>query len=241
MNFIKKVIKSILWILHADITKNQKYDRLTYNIMKKVIKPGSNCIDIGCHKGEMLDLMLKFSPQGMHYAFEPIPEMFHALVEKYSKTNCRIFKIGLSDSKGEADFHYVVNAPAYSGFRKRRYAVKKVEISKIIVKKDRLDNILPKDLKISFVKIDVEGAELEVLKGGIETIRRCRPVIIFEHGLGASDHYGTTPEDIYNLFTNGCNMKVSLMDRWLNNQDSLTKQEFSEQFGKGINYYFIAY
>ena len=47
--------------------------------MKKVIKPQSNCIDVGCHKGEMLELMFKYSPKGKHFAFEPIPYLFERL------------------------------------------------------------------------------------------------------------------------------------------------------------------
>ncbi len=84
---IKRIVKAILWFLHIDITKNQQYDRQTYQIFKKVLKPSSNCIDIGCHKGEMMDLMLKFAPLGTHYGFEPIPDMYRELIHKYSSTN----------------------------------------------------------------------------------------------------------------------------------------------------------
>ncbi len=90
------------------------------------------------------------------------------------------------------------------------------------------------------IKIDVEGAELEVLKGATETIKRCKPVIVFEHGLGASDHYGTTPDLIFDLVS-GCGLKISTMYNWLHGNPELNKSSFSEQFYKKINYYFIAH
>jgi hypothetical protein len=49
------------------------------------------------------------------------------------------------------------------------------------------------------IKIDVEGAEREVLEGAIRTITKHRPIVIFEHGRGASARYGTQPRHIYEL------------------------------------------
>lgn len=69
---IKNILREILLFLRIDLTKNLKYDRLTKQIMKKYIQPNYHCVDIGCHKGEILDLMLKYAPLGKHYAFEPI-------------------------------------------------------------------------------------------------------------------------------------------------------------------------
>ena len=50
---IKNIIRGALNLLHIDLTKNLEYDRLTNAIMKKVLKVDSNCVDVGCHKGEI--------------------------------------------------------------------------------------------------------------------------------------------------------------------------------------------
>ena len=55
---MKDKIKSLLHWLKLDVTKNIQYDRLTALILKKVLKPDINCIDIGCHKAETLSVMV---------------------------------------------------------------------------------------------------------------------------------------------------------------------------------------
>ena len=132
--------------------------------------------------------------------------------------------------------------PGYSGLRKRRYERANETIEEILVKTARLDDILSKDFEIRFVKIDVEGAELQVLRGARETIRRWNPVIVFEHGLGAADYYQTAPEDVFDLLSNDCGLRCFTMQDWLedSNKKSLRREEFSDEFRSGRHFYFLA-
>jgi hypothetical protein len=54
----------------------------------------------------------------------------------------------------------------------------------------------------------VEGAEREVFEGAIETLRRHRPVVWFEHGAGGADHYGTTPADVHALLVDEAGLRI---------------------------------
>jgi len=165
--FLIKFIKSILNFFGIYITRNQQYDAAAQRIYNRVITSGSNCIDIGCHKGEILDQFLKLAPQGTHYAFEPIPVMFQKLVERYRHLpNVHLYDCALSDHTGSATFQFVSNAPAYSGLRERRYDISTPQIIPIDVKLNRLDDLIPEGIPVSLIKIDVEGAEYEVLTGG---------------------------------------------------------------------------
>lgn len=76
---IKDTIRKGLNALHLDLTKNLKYDRLTKEVIARSLKNNSNAIDAGCHKGEILDLILKHAPNGKHFAFEPIPDFLMPL------------------------------------------------------------------------------------------------------------------------------------------------------------------
>ena len=237
---MKEFAKFLIKKLPIAITKNQRYDRQTELVISKVCEKNSCCIDVGCHKGEVLDTMLQYAPKGTHFGFEPIPDMYKGLTEKYGD-NCQFFDVALSDKQGETTFNLVLSNPAYSGIQKRKYDRPNEEDTSITVQMDSLDNLIPEDVKIDLIKIDVEGGELGVLKGAKNLINRCKPVIVFEHGLGAADVYGTKPEQVYDLLSGDYGMQVSLMKNWLTNKPPLEKKEFCRQFNEGENHYFIGY
>ena len=236
---IKNIIRKVLVFIHADITKNLKYDRLTKQIIINNLKINSNCIDIGCHKGEILDLVLKYSPRGKHYAFEPIPHLFNELSKKYGD-NVRIFPYALSDKIEQKKFYLVKNALAYSGLKKRRYDIENPEIEEINVESTTLDDVIAINEKIDFIKIDVEGGEFGVMKGAKKLLIKNKPLIVFECGKGASDYYGTIPIDIYNFITLDLEMKIFTLKSFLKNKESLNFSEFENFFNTNKEYYFVA-
>ncbi len=238
IQIIKNITKQILGFLGIQITQNQRYDAWTSKIMQKYLTETSNCVDVGSHKGELLKEMRSLAPKGKHYAFEPIPELFNNLKAKCNG-DTTVYNMALSDEKGTSSFQHIVNKPAYSGM-KLRSINHKATIKEIQVKTEMLDNIVDDVSSIDLIKIDVEGAELQVLKGAKKVLNESKPLVIFEHGLGASDHYGTKPEHIYELLEE-CGLKVSLLPDYLEKNDDLTLEEFKDQFYKGTNYYFVAH
>lgn len=240
MDRIKDIVRSILQFLHLDLTRNLEYDRLTRVIMQRTVKSGSNCIDVGCHKGEILDIILRLSPNGTHFAFEPIPPLFAELKSKYSDS-CTVLPYALSDSAGTTTFNYVKNAPAYSGINKRKYAVAEPDIEEIEVGLKRLDDIIPEELMISLIKIDVEGAEMGVLRGAKDLLKRCQPLVIFECGLGASEFYGTTPEAVHDFFANEVGgMGIYTLRDFIAKRSPLSLEEFVRTYQTNSDYYFVA-
>ncbi len=229
-------------LLPAYLRKNARYDQQTILVMKRCLVTDSNCIDVGCHTGSFLEHMLQIASQGTHFGFEPLPQLYAELVGHYrSRPNVRLYELALGDKVGRTTFQHVVSNPGYSGFRIRRYNRPNETVCEISVKLDRLDNVIPDGLPIHFMKIDVEGAELQVFRGAVETIRRNRPTMVFEHGLGAADFYSTSPEEVYDLLVSACDLRLFLMDRWLAGKPALSRQEFSDEFYRGHNFYFMAH
>jgi len=236
---MKGFLKRIIRYSPIALTKNQHYDRLTQKVIRAVCKPDSNCIDVGCHKGEILDLMLAAAPKGHHWGYEPIPDMYRALVLKYAGTSCQISSLALSDVAGTTSFNYVTSNPSYSGLLRREYDRPHEEDTSITVETARLDDLFPKNMGVDLIKIDVEGAEMLVLNGARETIRNKRPVIIFEHGIGASDIYGTGPDQVFEFFKS-LDYGIHLLGNYLARKAALDSPAFAQQYWKKKNFYFVA-
>jgi len=219
--------------------KNARYDAETLAVMKRILKRDSNCVDVGAHGGSILRLMLECAPTGQHFAFEPLPDFAARLRASFAQV--RVFELALSDTAGKVSFQHVVADPGYSGLQRRTYPSQLQEIQVITVQTERLDNLIPGDLSVAFIKIDVEGAEMGVLRGAEGVIKRCRPFIVFEHGLGAADHYGTTPTSVYDFLTTECGLQVTLMRRWLWDKSPFTRARFVEHYRRGRDFYYLAY
>ncbi len=146
----------------------------------------------------------------------------------------------MSAETGETEFVYVPEAPAYSGLKERDYDGKTVHPQRIPVQVRRSDDVLPQDLRIDLLKIDVEGGELGVLQGALETLRKHKPLVIFEHGKGASDRYGTTPAMIWEVFAQA-GMQLHTLPGYLEKDPPLGLAQFEAEFERGANYYFVAH
>ena len=99
--------------------------------------------------------------------------------------------------------------------------------------------MIPSGTPIKIIKVDVEGAELGLLEGATKILRKYKPLIIFETGMGGSDVYGTTPEKLF-AYLKDHDYGINLLDRFLKNKSTLTEKEFCDQFYEGKNYYFVA-
>ena len=196
-------------------------------------------IDVGCHEGAILDHMIAAAPEVRHLAFEPLPHLAKSLRKKYPQIEHHELAL-VAEPDGPIQFHHVVSNPGYSGIRERRYDREGEKVDIIEVATARLDDLVPDTKNPVLIKIDVEGAELGVLQGGQKTISRAKPLVVFEHGLGGSDRYGTTPESIHAFFS-ACDMQVSLLGTWLEDGPSLSVDQLKAQYEQGLNYYFIAH
>ena len=239
LQLLKRYIRSLSIGLRLDLTQNLRYDRLTNEIIRKVLRDQSNCIDVGCHKGELLEDMVKYAPSGSHFAFEPLPHLYSYLKDRFAH-KATILPYALSNSNEEDVFHFVENMPAYSGLQRRSYDGKTPHIQQIKVMKRTLDSVIPSSYLVDFMKIDVEGGEMEVLKGAVNLIQRSNPIILFECGLGANDHYGYNSAKVFETI-HDLGLKLFTLDKWLEGGDCMDLPTFEHLYNHQIEYYFIAH
>ncbi|HEU4334649.1 MAG TPA: FkbM family methyltransferase [Candidatus Eisenbacteria bacterium] len=243
--FAKRLVVGTQWEspvkrLHYALTrsKNSLYDVQTIEIMRRVLRRDSGAVDVGAFEGGMLRHILRFAPQGRHIAFEPIPEKYAALTRRFPQV--RIHPHAVGASPGEQTYHQVLEYPALSGLRRRIDLDPSLHVRERTVTVETLDRVIAPLESIALVKVDVEGGELGVFRGGLETLRRCRPVVVFECGLGGADSYGTKPAELHSCLTSDAKLRIFTLDSWLAGGAALSQQEFADQFDRGLNFYFVA-
>jgi FkbM family methyltransferase len=257
MTTLKKVKRTIAWMgrhiigrvrwlnvlvrVH-NIDKNSYYDQLAELVMQKVLTSASICVDVGCSKGAILAMMMKYAPQGRFLAFEPLPDHYEYLTKTFTSGNVMLYQLALSDTTGTSSFNYVVTNPTYSGLRKRPYDRPYEEDRQIEVRTEVLDHILESESihSVDFIKIDVEGGELAVLKGAANCLKRCKPTIVFEHGAAAARVYNTSSNALFDFLCVQCGLRIFLMQDWLLAKPALTREMFCDQVHARKNYYFMA-
>jgi FkbM family methyltransferase len=141
------------------------------NFFKSIISNSDLVFDVGAHVGDRTDTWVKLNAQVV--AIDPQPVFFKYLKNKYKNIgNVHVENIALSDHSGSLLMYISDNNPTVSSIsdvewrNKMTIAAKKQVYNRSIeVEVDTLDYLIDKYGIPRFIKIDVEGHELEVLKG----------------------------------------------------------------------------
>jgi FkbM family methyltransferase len=193
-------------------------------ILAAVLRADSNAIDVGANEGAVLESVVRIAPAGRHIAFEPIPDLHARLVARFPDVEIR--PVALSDVAESTELFHVLDAPAYSGLRQREDLPSSAgNVRRIPVRTERLDDVLEDGYVPALLKIDVEGAELNVLRGATETLHRHRPFVVFEHGVGGADLYGAHPTEVFDLLHDA---HLRIFD--LEGTGPYTRERFQETF-----------
>lgn len=169
------------WRRPAVVRQNERdMDHLGL-LMAFTLRPDSRCVDIGASVGHVFEMMVRYAPRGAHVAFEPVPSSYATLVGRFPQH--RVENLALADEPGSAAFDHVVARATRSGLADIRTSPAE-GVSRIEVRVSRLDDELRPEERVDLIKIDVEGAELRVLRGARRTLSEHRPDVVFEAGMG---------------------------------------------------------
>ena len=152
--------------------------------LSKLVQPGSVAVDVGANVGQYTAVMNRaLKNQGAILAFEPNPLAFNQLVLGTRGKKVEAHKVALSAEEGYMN----LNVPV-SNFGEMLVQLGSLNTSKAgsddrqyLVPVKTLDSFQRKlEWGISVIKIDVEGHELQVLRGATATISKQRPCILIE-------------------------------------------------------------
>jgi FkbM family methyltransferase len=163
-------------VIKRCLSKNEEWESGIANIIKKYAKKGSLALDIGAHIGtHSITMSQAVGDEGRVIAFEPNKKIFRELCYNLAASNIKnVIPARLAIGKFVEAITTVT--PLYWN-EGGTFVVKANEFDEASAQL-RLDDLELEN--ISLIKIDVENMEADVIDGAIQTLKRCRPVLIVE-------------------------------------------------------------
>ena len=171
--------------IERQIIRDGLYTRHSLAFMSQFLSPGTLFIDIGANIGAYAIPLAKAFPNIQVHAFEPHPGALGRFKRNTALNNIHnmtVFNIGIAAQSGRLSFHgFDIKDYGISSFMAPQDTEnKKYDTFPVDVKS--LDEIYKDtDQRTSLIKIDVQGYEIEVLKGAQKLIAAQRPYIFLEH------------------------------------------------------------
>ena len=173
------------------------------------IAPGSTVIDIGASMGffsrrfaRKAGLVIAFEPQGMSRAIMTVASFFRR------NQNIMLMPFALGAQDGLLPLSIPIKKGRKVGTSLAHIGndedfADRFSVEKELVACTTLDSALSHldTGAISMIKIDVEGGELNVLKGAESTLAKHRPVIVCEIDYGRESRFGASAQDLYDWIT----------------------------------------
>lgn len=177
------------------------YEKDVFQYLRTALEPGAAVVDVGANVGLFSLAVARMAPDATLHCFEPSPSPRACLTRTLERNDLggriRLNGQALYKEPGELEFHVhdggnaafdgIRDTGRVGGARSIRVPVTTLDHYAREVGLDRLD----------LLKIDTEGAELFVLQGAVETLRRLRPRIILEADPTNMAAYGVKPQEAY--------------------------------------------
>lgn len=210
MNIINKITNYAYELLDRKIHRKK-----LFNILNKILDKPKNIIDIGAHKGSYTQMFLKLNQKANIILFEPNIYLYKKLIVIFkNKKNLKVINCGISDQQLKKKFYINKNSDYISTFSKVNYkskylmirnlllgSVKNKVTEKIVSVKKLNDFVFLKKIKIDLIKIDVEGYEEKIIKGGSLILKNTKIVLIEIHknNLYSNYNYNKIHNKLLNL------------------------------------------
>lgn len=232
LNYLKKVHYS------HELRSFSEKDEPDLRVVKKLIRPGDQVVDVGANAGWYTKVLAEsVSSDGRVYSIEPIPMTFEILsycVHQLELKNVELFCCAISEAAGEA----LMEIPSFKKGGDDFYMAKIVSGDNPILGRNKrvqvrlrtLDEMLLGSKRpIKFIKCDVEGHELAVVKGARSIIEKFRPAWLIEVSHDP-DEIGSPSNELFSILRS-----YGYKIYWLNG-DNLVERAARD---RSINYFFL--
>ncbi len=218
---LRKAFRFLRQLRHPELFEIYLEESRTEAFLVRSLKEDSVCIDVGAHIGSFLSLLRLYAPNGHHIAFEPSREKSALLRRRFPTV--KIYDCALSDIEGFVTFAESLSQPGYS--RVQPVTAGDRSLTHYAVETRRLDDVLGQTIEhVHFIKLDIEGGELAALRGAENTVRRFKPLILFE--CGSEYELSLDRQGLYTLLVEKFGYSIFTLADYLFDKGPLSFEEF---------------
>lgn len=195
------------FVAHLLKATTQQHHKALIPAFNPHVPAGATVIDVGAHAGQFSKLFARMASQGQVYAFEPSAYARSILTRSLAfnrMSHVKVIPMGLSDAPGELILHTPIKARGGLGFGIAHFGDDGQDT------RDTMDQAVPLTTlddfaeqegltRLDFLKADVEGWEVNVLKGGLKTLAKHKPALFLEISDASLARAGAKPTDIWDL------------------------------------------
>lgn len=200
--------QKLTYCAHLFKALSKQHHKKLIPILRTVITPRSIVMDVGGHAGQMTKLFAGLAHKGQVYTFEPGSYAFSILSKTKALkclSNVTLINQGLSSVPGEVVLQVPLKRSGSMGFGISHIVENDESASSPSFRETITVTTLDAFVKsqnlerLDFIKIDVEGHELEVLKGGLETFKNLKPSLMIEVNGGNFERAGYGVDTLFEM------------------------------------------
>jgi len=184
----------------------KQYQTALRPLLARHIASDATVFDVGAQAAQFTKQFASLAPKGHIHAFEPgdyARRILTAVVRLRGLRNVTVVPAGLSDEPGEAVLSSPIKQSGSIGFGLSHLGPRDGDqrVYATAVSLTTLDlYVVEHGIRaLDFLKADIEGWEVHMLKGGRQTLARFRPVLLLEINAGFLSRAGSAPDEVWAL------------------------------------------
>jgi len=193
-------------LISNSVRRKGMYDIVTAETIYRLLDPKEQAIDVGAHVGLMSMIMaLRVGREGSVHSFEPHPAVYAVLRSNAARVNAALGgdvvetqSLALSDAARQAPLFLPEDWTRNTGVARLNPAQNSAPVSSLVDCQTLDDAGLPG--APTFMKLDVEGHELAVLRGGPRTLEKLRDIVFEDFGSYPTPAMSLLEENGFHIF-----------------------------------------
>jgi len=185
-----------------EIIRAHDYEPHVGKVFREYLQPGMTVLDIGANVGYFSLMAASLvGPSGIVYSWEPSPANARALFASQLANGFKNIEIIQAAAADRTALLRYYRASSNGNVAEVTAESPEDVLSAETVPALRIDDVIPENVRIDFVKIDVEGYEFKAVSGALSTLQRSRPIVVSEFAPASLQHYsGVSGRDYLEFF-----------------------------------------